>query len=94
MASTIRTLKQVFQNVYLFNTTPNWDFSGPATYVLAATDRTIDLADFRKFNDRNEKGANAFALDEAKLAEYVASRDALILTDEYAPTDILLAQIK
>ena len=94
MASVIHTLKQTFNNVYLFNTQPNWEYAGTATYVLAASDRHIDLADFKRFVTRGGREANAYAHDEIKLEEYLVKRGALLLTDEYAPTDILLAQVQ
>ena len=95
MASVIRTLKQAFNYVYLFNTSPQWEGIGPSTYIMAATDRPIDLAGFKQFVMQQGSGNIAvFPHDEKQLDEYLVRREALLLTDDYAPTDILLAKIK
>ena len=95
LASFVRTLKQVFNNVYLFSTSPVWGGYGPSTYVMAATDRSIDLSDFRQFVNQDGVGrVSIYPHDEKKLDEYLVKRGALLLTDEHAPTDILLAKIK
>jgi predicted membrane-bound spermidine synthase len=95
LPSVIRTLKQTFNNVYLFGMYPNWDYSAPTTYVVVATDRYIDLADFTKFTTKDENElTNITPLDEDELDRYIIERGALLLTDDYAPTDILQTKIR
>ena len=52
-----------------------------STFVIAATDRQIDF------------GAYSYPLTGAELREYLAKRKPLLLTDDYAPTDILVAPL-
>ena len=95
MPSVIHTLKQVFNNVYVFSRRQDpWLFEGRGTFIVAATDRQIDLTQYKEFVT---KGASetayghlaGFPISEAKLREYLTERKPLLLTDDYAPTDIL-----
>jgi hypothetical protein len=88
MPSFTYTLQQVFTYVYLFGTqVESTDATDPSayerrnTFVIAATDRQIDF------------GAYTYTLSGAKLSEYLAKRKPLLLTDNYAPTDILVAPL-
>ena len=107
-ASTIYTLQHTFKHVYLFSTKELWESIGQDTFVIAATDRSLNLADYQRFVEeekRNESPlddpAHRFKLrhaygvphDENKLEEYIAERKPILLTDEHAPTDILIAPI-
>ena len=94
MPSFIYTLRQTFNYVYLFSTGESWEEVGTSTFVIAASDRRIDLADYRKFvtgDGTKETFGNPY--DEIKLGEYLAQRDPILLTDDYAPTDILVAPL-
>ena len=47
-----------------------------------------------RFTTKNdEEDPVGYPLDERELEKYLAQRDPLLLTDNYAPTDILLAPI-
>jgi len=94
MPSFIHTLRQTFNHVYLFSTDESWEETGISTFVIAATDRGIYLADYKKFvigGGQREVSGNPY--DKIKLEEYLAQRDPILLTDDYAPTDILVAPL-
>jgi len=99
--SFVYTLKQVFKNVYLFNVGESWEKknNGSPTLtstdrIIVATDRDFDLADYMRFTTKNEEeDPTGYPLSEEELKKYLAQRDPLLLTDNYAPTDILLAPI-
>ncbi|MBI4282962.1 MAG: fused MFS/spermidine synthase [Chloroflexi bacterium] len=96
MPSVIQTLKQAFRYVYLFNTGESWEKRSPGmvTFVIAATDRRLDIGDYTRFISQNgQKGFFGYLHDEVKLEEYLSERKAVLLTDDYAPTDILLARL-
>ncbi len=94
LLSFIQTLKQAFQHVYLFGTSRNWDRAGTTTFVVAASDCPIDLADYEQFiSDDGKKIFYSYSHDETKLEGYLRERKALLLTDDYAPTDILVARL-
>ncbi len=94
MASFTRTLKQTFRYVYLLATDENFEEAGLATFVIIATDRYIDLADYTEFVTENgNRESVGIPFDEVELEKYLAQRDPILLTDDYAPTDILLAPV-
>ncbi|MFC1989304.1 fused MFS/spermidine synthase [Chloroflexota bacterium] len=94
MPSFIHTLQQTFGHVYLFNTGEIWEEVGISTFVIVATDRRIDLAEYERFiTDSGRKKPIGEPYDEIKLEKYLAERDLILLTDDYAPTDILVAPL-
>jgi spermidine synthase len=94
MPSFIHTLRQVFENVYLFTSGGGWEGAETSTYVIAATDRSIELAEYEAFVRRTgTPGITGVPHDEAALGDYLADRQAILLTDDYVPTDILVAHI-
>ncbi|MBI2860869.1 MAG: fused MFS/spermidine synthase, partial [Chloroflexi bacterium] len=85
------TLGQVFDRVYLFGVFQDWDYAGAGTFVIAASDREIPLDEYRDFiTESGKKPAVGVALDEQKLREYLAEKQPALLTDDYAPTDVLV----
>ncbi|MFC1966330.1 fused MFS/spermidine synthase [Chloroflexota bacterium] len=94
MPSFIHTLQQTFGHVYLFNTGEIWEEVGISTFVIVTTDRRIDLAEYERFiTDSGRKKPIGEPYDEIKLEKYLAERDLILLTDDYAPTDILVAPL-
>lgn len=62
--------------------------------IIAATDRDLDLTDYMGFITKNgAKKPAGYPLNDRELQEYLDRRKPLLLTDNYAPTDILLAPI-
>jgi len=94
MASFVYTLRRVFNHVYLFNVGQSWEETGRSTFIILATDRVLDQADYMRFVTEGGKWEPPGTLhDEAQLNAYLAERKALLLTDDYAPTDILVAPL-
>jgi len=99
--SFVHTLRQVFDHVYLFNVDEKWEKKDDGSLVItstdriiAATDRTIDLSDYMRFvTIDGEVEPTGYPLNENDLQKYLSQRKPLLLTDDYAPTDILLAPI-
>jgi len=94
MASFIYTLRQAFNHVYLFYIGGSREQPGESTFVIAATDRRIDLGDYRKFVTLDGK-AEPFGspIDEVEVDKYLAEKSPILLTGDYVPTDILIAPI-
>ncbi len=91
MPSFIYTLKQVFDYVYLFSIRKTWQDVGTTTFVIAATDRPIDLADYQQsVTAGGRRTADGNPHDETGLEDYLAARKPILLTDDHAPTDILV----
>ena len=94
MPSMIYTLKHTFDHVYLFGPLHNWEKARTGTYVLAATDQGINISDYQTFITKGGKEEAVGRLhNEAALEEYLIKRNPLLLTDDCAPTDILVLSI-
>lgn len=94
MPSFIHTLRQAFKYVYLFTTGEGWEETPIDTFVIAATDHRIDLVDYNKFiTSAGSLKATGEPYDEIKLEEYLAERQPILLTDDHAPTDIMVAEL-
>ena len=75
--------------VYLIGSLGDWGYAGVGTYVLAATDRQIDLVDYNDFISRNGRAVGNVH-DETRLDRYVTAKEPILLTDDYDPTDIMV----
>lgn len=91
LPSFFHTLKQTFKNVYLF--TDGTD-KGILTFVVAATDRQLDIAEYNSAVTRNgTREPEGILFDETRLEAYLANKKPILLTDDHAPTDILVARL-
>lgn len=95
MPAFVHTLRQTFQYVYLFG---NWaiydqDLVRAGTFVIAATDHSIDLPDYKKFIVESGRTWALLPMENVQLDNYLAQRNPILLTDDYAPTDILVAPL-
>jgi len=91
MPAMINTLEHAFAHVYLIGALDSWEGAGAGTYVLAATDRTLDLTDYYDFIAGGvRRNAVGNVHDESGLEQYLAARKPVLLTDDYVPTDILV----
>jgi predicted membrane-bound spermidine synthase len=94
MPAFINTLEHAFNYVYLFGTSDNWDNMALNTFVIAASNKRLDLTDYMKFvTEDGQKRPSGYPYDPAKLEEYLAKKSPVLLTDDYAPTDIMMAPI-
>lgn len=92
MPAFINTLEQVFDHVYLFSPGVAFQNIEIGTFVIAASDRPMDLAAFREFLSTQED-TRSVPLEEDLLTAYLAERKPILLTDDYVPTDILVAEL-
>lgn len=91
LPSFIFTLGQVFDNVYLFTVGDNWQDVLASTFVIAATDGTIDVNNYvRNLTGDGTRGITGLPMGETALEKYMAARKPVLLTDDYVPTDILV----
>ena len=96
LPSYIRTLEEVFgqKNVYLISVNPNFDKIGISTFIVLASNNDLDIKAFNKFL-KSELGGKATAavLPEELMERFINKKDAIIITDDYAPIDNLVAPI-
>ena len=80
----VRTLREVFHHVVVIPSSPSWRDTVRNTFVIAAANRPIDLSNL----------PNDFPpLSAEDLAAYLLLEPSAILTDDFVPTDNLMAAV-
>jgi spermidine synthase len=88
------TLRQTFRHVYLAPTIESWRQSPRSTFVLIASDRPVDLAAFETIDAGD--GVPLLArrlLSEEEIDTLLAEGRVVMLTDQYAPVEQMLAPV-
>jgi spermidine synthase len=88
------TLRQTFRHVYLAPTIASWRRSPRSTFVLIATDRPLDLDSLETLDagDGNPLLARRL-LSQEETDALLAEGRVVILTDQYAPVEQMLAPV-
>jgi spermidine synthase len=92
----VRTFQQVFPHVYVMSAGTPWRnlADSPGTYVLAATARPLDQERLRRVTPQGFGNNILTNIMPAELMdEWLASTPHLVLTDDYAPADNLIAPL-
>jgi spermidine synthase len=92
MKAFMSSLRQVFPNVYLTSQGKAWEGTRSNTYILLATKTPFDQADFARVVAKNGVVRTDFAPSELVDA-YLAAEPRILLTDDYAPVDQLVARL-
>ncbi len=88
------TLQQTFSHVYIAPAVRTWRESPRVTFVLIATDGTLDRAAFEAIDAGDGEAFLARQLLSQEEADsLLAEGRAVILTDQYAPVDQMLAPV-
>jgi spermidine synthase len=94
LRASLNTLRQVFDHVYVVALGPLWEQGGPGTYVVVASASPVDFDAFARFDGPRTTIAKASAVMPAdRLREYMARGRQIVLTDDHAPVDNLIAQV-
>jgi spermidine synthase len=96
LTSVARTLRQVFPHVYVMAAGTPWKSlaGSPSTYVVAASATPLDLERLRRVRPQGFGGHILTNVAPADLLdEWLASEPSVLLTDDYAPTDNLIAPL-
>jgi spermidine synthase len=90
-----KTVKEVFPYVYILNEAPSWNSTLPNTYLVAASATPIDMERIRQI--RTGQGPNGQPLVQIMpqeiMDQWLQSTPTIILTDDYAPADNLVAPL-
>jgi spermidine synthase len=90
-----KTVKEVFPYVYILNESPSWNSPLPNTYLVAASATPIDMDRIRAI--KTGQGLNGAPLvqimPQDTMNEWLANTPNIILTDDYAPADNLVAPL-
>jgi spermidine synthase len=96
LPSTIRTLREVFgsENVHLISISPNFEKTRAATFIVLTGRDAVKIRDFESFIRSGSAGGAASAVVPERLVEeFVNKSDSMVLTDDHAPVDNLIAPV-
>jgi spermidine synthase len=90
----IHTLRQTFEHVYLISDKDFYEYIYRNTYVIVATDNSLNMDELKEFaTKRTDRWIGLIVHDEELLDTYITERQPIVLTDDYAPTDSLVAPL-
>jgi spermidine synthase len=95
LASFVKTMQAAFENVYLLGTAgeASWHEPGLANYVVVASDRPVDMDAYLRFLSGAGTAIRSKPLETASLTAFLTSREAMVLSDDRAPTEVLMAPL-
>jgi len=90
----VNTLEETFPHVYVLGDDANWEDDSRSTHVLVASSRPLSLADIAEATEqagRSDPVSNF--MPEDTFQAWLASGVNIVLTDDYAPVDNMLATV-
>ncbi len=96
LPSYMKTVRSVFgdENVYLLSISPDFENIGISTFIVLASNGSLDINAFDAYV-KNHLGSTATAsiVPEDMIRNFIDQRKSIILTDNYAPVDNLIAPV-
>ena len=95
----VHTMRQSFAHVEVLDPHGFRNTADRAVYVLYGSDRPLDLAEVRAVAEEAYARAGAdrkaftHVLEKGRLEQFLSARPAVVLTDQYAPVDNLMAEV-
>jgi spermidine synthase len=96
LPSYIKTLRTVFgdRNVHLISVSPNFRETRISTFIVMASNGEIDMNDFKRFVQTHLKDrVSAHVVPDDLMDEFINRRHAVVIRDDYAPVDNLVAPV-
>ena len=96
LPSYIRTLREVFgdKNVFLLSVSPDFKNVRISTFIVIAGNGKIDINDFDAHVKSHIQGrANSAVVPAELMEEFMTNRPSIVIRDDYAPVDNLIAPI-
>lgn len=92
--SAIRTMRETFPHVELLATRPLWDDNIQGVFVIYGSDRPFDASalDAAAAHHKGEK-LETMAMPAKNLEDYLNRRQVPVLTDAFAPVDVLITPL-
>ena len=89
----MNTLRQRFPYVYLLGLGESWRMNAQSTYIVVGAKQPLDLDRMRELATQDGQRMQSAVMPQEELEAYLASGRRIILTDDYAPVDQLLAPL-
>ncbi len=96
LPSYMKTIRSVFgdDNVYLLSVSPDFENIGISTFIVLASNGKLDINAFESYVKTHlESEATASIVPENMIQEFIRNRHSILLTDDFAPVDNLIAQV-
>lgn len=96
LPSYMRTLQQVFgeQNVYLISISPQFEKIGTSTFIVLTGRDDINIEEFESFiKTRVEGQVTSAVVPDNLVNEFMRKNHSVVLRDDYAPVDNLIAPV-
>ncbi len=96
LPSYMKTIRAVFgdENVFLLSISPEFENIGISTFIVLAGKRKLDINDFDNFvRNVRQSEATAVVVPEHMIKGLIDKRRSILLTDNYAPIDNLIAPV-
>jgi spermidine synthase len=94
LRAALRTMAETFPTVELLSTSSAWEEGGASVWVVAGSDQGVDLDQLRRLvQARGATWNRTRKLEPARLRRYMAEGPQIVLTDQYAPVDNLIAPL-
>ncbi len=89
-----RTLRQVFSHVYLLSNGNSWTMDAQNTYIVVGTDQPFNYVEFTKAVGDGRRGmVSTHRYEPDQFERDLQADSAIVLTDDYAPVDNLIAPL-
>jgi len=89
-------LREVFgeKNVYLLSVSPNFEKTRISTFIVVAGNGNLDIKDFdAHVRSRLQGQATSVVVPDHLMDEFMTKRSSILIRDDYAPVDNLIAPI-
>ncbi len=96
LPSYIRTLREVFgeRNVHLISVSPRFEKIGTSTFIVLAGGDEVRIKNFEAYlKNKAEGGVTSAVVPEDVLDKFMAKNYSVVLKDDYAPVDNLIAPV-
>ncbi|MBI5199709.1 MAG: fused MFS/spermidine synthase [Nitrospirae bacterium] len=96
LPSYIRTLQEVFgkRNIHVISVSDDFEKRGPSTYIVMTGKGNIEISDFEHYlKDSFGDKATSKIVPETVLKEFLEKKYSVVLRDDYAPVDNLIAPV-
>ncbi len=90
----VNTLRQTFPYVYVIHDVPRWDDDTRMLYVVVGSFQPLSSSAFADANAQSGRGNPvSHIMPEDTFTSWINARDNILLTDDYAPVDNMLAPL-